>query len=685
MAQTELPAPRARKIRHELSKHGDVRIDEYYWLNDRENPEVIQYLRQENEYTKKQLADVEELQNELFKEIVGRIKQDDQTVPFPDRGYSYYVRYNEGQQYPVYCRRADQADAREQILLDVNQLAEGKPFCRVVGVEVSEDNRLLAYAVDYVGRRQFAIRIRNLETGEHLPDEIPMVNGSIEWANDNVTLFYTQNDPQTLRSYLIKRHTLGTPAEKDVVVYEEKDEEFDCRIAKSRSRQFILIICSQTLSTEVRMLSADEPHGKFAVFCPRQENHEYSVNHLDGQFLIRSNLDAPNFRLFRCSDQNHAQDFWAELIPHRDDTFLQSCVPFRDFLVLSERRNALTQLRIISTNGKQDYKLPFDEPAHVVVPAPTPDPDTAWLRYRYTSLTTPASTYEFNMNTRENRLLKQQPVLGDFDRDQYRTERKWATARDGTKIPVSIVYRKTTPINSTAPCLQYGYGSYGSSMDPSFNVSLLSLLDRGFVYAIAHVRGGQEMGRQWYEDGKLLKKKNTFTDFIDVGRFLVDNGYASNDRLYAQGGSAGGLLMGAVINLAPDLYHGVIADVPFVDVITTMLDDTIPLTTFEYDEWGNPNDKTYYDYMLSYSPYDNVDSKPYPNLLVTTGLHDSQVQYWEPAKWVARLRDHWQGDNLLLMKTNMDAGHGGASGRFDRYRDVALRFAFLLKLEGLAN
>jgi oligopeptidase B len=476
------------------------------------------------------------------------------------------------------------------------------------------------------------------------------------------------------------RHELGTPADQDVIVFEETDEEFSCGVSESRSREFILIDSEQTLSTECRYLDAADPHGEFTVFSPREKDHEYSIDHLGGSFYILSNDQAKNFRLLKVDATNHGKDQWQEVIPHRDDVLLQGFTLFDGYLVLSERKNGLVQLRIISNKGDQDFYMPFEEPAYVAGVAATPDPTTTQLRFVYTSLTTPNSTYQYDMKSGEKKLLKQQPVLGDFDSKNYRTERVWATARDGVKVPVSIVYHKDTKIDGTAPCLEYGYGSYGASMDPRFNSSILSLLDRGFVYAIAHIRGGQEMGRQWYEDGKLLKKKNTFYDFVDVGKFLIEDKYADPNRLYCRGGSAGGLLIGAVINNAPELYHGAIADVPFVDVVTTMLDDTIPLTTSEYDEWGNPNEKEYFKYMLSYSPYDQVTSTTYPNLLVTTGLHDSQVQYWEPAKWVAKMRAMKQGDNLLLLKTNMKAGHGGASGRFDRFKEVATRYAFLLKL-----
>ena len=676
-------APVAKTLPAKLTTHGIERVDNYYWLNDRENPEVIDYLNKENDYTNAMLADIKPLEENLFTEIKGRIKQDDSSVPYADRGYVYYTRFEKGEQYPIYCRKLDQKDAAEEVMLNVNELAKGHSFCNVSRMRISPDNKLAAFAVDFTGRRKYNLRFKDLTTGELLDDQVDNVTGGCVWANDSKTVFFTRKDPQTLRAYLIVRHELGTSADQDVNVYEETDEEFSCSVSQSRSREFIFIGSQQTLSTEYRYLSADDPHGEFTVFSPRQENHEYSIDHLGDTFYIRSNNNAKNFRLLTADAANHAQSQWKEVIPHRDDVLLQGFTLFDDYLVLSERKEGLVQLRIKSNDGSQDFYMPFDEPAYVASAAATPDPGTKQLRYVYTSLTTPNSVLEFNMDTREKKLLKQEEVLGDFDSNDYRTERVWATARDGVKVPVSIVYHKNTKIDGSAPCLEYGYGSYGASMDPRFNSALLSLLDRGFVYAIAHIRGGQEMGRQWYENGKLLNKMNTFNDFIDVGKFLVEKKYANPKQLYCRGGSAGGLLIGAVINLEPELYHGAIADVPFVDVVTTMLDDTIPLTTFEYDEWGNPNEKEYFEYMLSYSPYDQVSSANYPNLLVTTGLHDSQVQYWEPAKWVAKMRAKKQGDNLLLLKTNMDAGHGGASGRFDRFKLVATRYAFLLKLAGI--
>ena len=677
--------PKAAVKPKTLEIHGTKRVDNYYWLRERENPEVIAYLESENAYTDSMLADLKPVETELFEEIKGRIKQDDASVPYTDRGFSYYTRFETGKQYPIYCRRLDEAGADEEVMLNVNELAEGHSFCSVTGFNVSPNNKYAAFAVDFTGRRKYELRFKDLESGELFSESIGNISGGCVWAEDSKHVFYTKKDPGTLRAYLIMRHVLDSDVGDDVQVFEETDEEFSCGVYKSRSREYIFIASRQTLSTETRYLKADNPLGEFKVLLQRKADHEYSVNHLDDRFYIRSNDQAENFRLFSVTESDAGRARWQEMIPHRKDVYLQGFTLFDDFLVLSERKNGLVQLRIMDRNasGKTDYLMPFEEPAYVASASPTPDPSTDWLRYNYTSLTTPNSTIEFNMKTRERKLLKEQEVLGGFDRTNYRTERLWATARDGTKIPVSIVYHKNTPIDGSSPCLEYGYGSYGASMDPRFSSANLSLLDRGFVYAIAHIRGGQEMGRQWYDNGKLLKKMNTFTDFVDVGQFLIKEGFADPNRLYCRGGSAGGLLIGAVINIAPEQYHGAIADVPFVDVVTTMLDETIPLTTFEYDEWGNPNEKEYFDYMLSYSPYDQVKYQSYPHLLVTTGLHDSQVQYWEPAKWVAKLRVMKQGDSMLLLKTDMSAGHGGASGRFDRFKLVATRYAFLLKLAEL--
>ncbi|MGA7305491.1 MAG: S9 family peptidase [Rhodothermales bacterium] len=678
------PVPPVARVEPEtLRVNGDTRIDNYYWLRERDNPEVLDYLDAENAYTKAVLAPTDELQDELFQEIKGRIKQDDSTPPYRDRNYYYYTRYNQGDEYPIYCRKRGSLEAPEEIILNVNELAAGHDYFHLGGLEVSEGENILAYAYDDVGRRIYNIRFKNLETGEVLTDEIPQVTGNIAWAADNETLFYSKQNLETLRWDRIFRHKLGTPAEEDVLVYEEPDDEFYTSIVLTKSRKYLLIESDQTLSSEYRYLAADNPGGSFRVIQPREPNHEYSVDHVCDRFIIRTNLDAKNFRLMETPIARPGKENWKELIPNRADVFLQEFEVFDDYLVLTERRDGLVHLRVRSWDGSRDYQIDFGEPAYLAEVSTNLEMGSKVLRYVYESMTTPSSIYDYDMETQERTLVKEQPVLGGFDRTNYVTERVFATARDGARVPVSIVYRKGFKKDGHAPLLLYGYGSYGYSWDPYFSSSRLSLLDRGFVFAIAHIRGGEEMGRQWYEDGKLLHKKNTFTDFIDVAEFLLEEGYGDPSRLFAQGGSAGGLLIGAVVNMRPDLFKGVVADVPFVDVVTTMLDDSIPLTTNEYDEWGNPNDSTYYAYMLSYSPYDNVEAKNYPNILVTAGLHDSQVQYWEPAKWVAKLRAMKTGSNLVLLNTNMDAGHSGQSGRFRQYKEVAMEYAFLLKLAGL--
>ncbi len=688
LASAQFLPPVAEVVPRKLQEHGSERIDNYYWLKERDNPEVIEYLKAENAYTAAVMQPYKALEEKLFAEIKARIQQDDASVPYTERGYVYYTRFEEGRQYPIYCRRSDRADVPEQIMLDVNQLAEGKPYCSARGVRVSSKNDILAFATDYLGRRIYTLRFKNLTTGDMLADEIPHVTGNVVWAEDNQTVFYTRQDLETLRSFQVFRHVLGTDAAEDPLVFQEDDDTFSCYVSKSRSRKYVMINSDQTLSSECRFVNAEKPAGPWSVFAPRRRDHEYSVDHFDGYFYVRTNSQASNFRLMRVAEDDFAESQWQELIPQNEQEFLQAFSLYRGFLAVQKVVQGLPIIRIFPWSEQGNglgapHDLDFGEPTYSASIVETPDPATDWLRYDYSSLTTPDSTYQYNMRTREKQLLKQEPVLGDFHRENYQTERCWVTARDGIEVPVSMVYRKDTPLDGTAPCLLYGYGSYGSSMPASFASYRLNLIDRGFIYAIAHIRGGQELGRQWYEAGKLLKKKNTFTDFIDVGQFLVDNHYADPHRLYARGGSAGGLLVGAALTMRPDLFQGVIADVPFVDVVTTMLDDTIPLTTSEYDEWGNPHVKEYYDYMLSYSPYDNVEKTNYPNLLVTTGLHDSQVQYWEPAKWVAKLRAMKSDDNLLLLKTNMDAGHGGASGRFDRFKEVAFRQAFLLRLAGI--
>ncbi|MGH7671678.1 MAG: S9 family peptidase [Gemmatimonadales bacterium] len=668
-----------------LEAHGHVRTDEYYWLRERDNPEVIRYLEAENAHTQAVMAHTEALQERLFEEIKGRIKQTDMSVPYRQGGYFYYTRFEEGEDYPIYARKRGSLAAPEEILLDGNALAEGKPFFQVMGWQISSGEDLLAYAADTMGRRIATIRVKNLRTGALLPDVIPNVTGNIAWAEDNRTLFYTKQDPQTLRWHRIYRHVLGTDAARDELVFEETDETFSTYVFKTKSRRYVMIGSDQTLASEYRFVDAKRPAAPFRVVFPRQRGHEYDVDHFGDSFYIRTNDHAQNFRLMRTPTARPDRSTWQEVIPHRADVFLQRFEIFKDHLVVSERKDGLVRLRVRPWNGTPEHYLAFDEPAYLAYVSANPEFDTRVLRFGYTSLTTPSTIYDYDMATRARTLLKRDEILGGFDQAAYVTERLYAAARDGTRIPVSVVYRKGVERSFPAPLLLYGYGSYGSSTEATFSAERLSLLDRGFVYAIAHIRGGQELGRAWYEDGKLLKKKNTFTDFIDVADDLVRRHYTTPDRLFARGGSAGGLLIGAVINLRPDLWRGAIAGVPFVDVITTMLDASIPLTTGEYDEWGNPNDSTYYRYMLSYSPYDQVERKAYPNLLVTAGLHDSQVQYFEPAKWVARLRALRTDANRLILKTNMEAGHGGASGRYRRWRDVAFEWAFLLDLAGLAQ
>ncbi len=677
--------PVAKIVPKQLEKHGNVRTDNYYWLRERDNPEVIAYLKAENEYTQAMTAHTKELEEKIFGEFKARIRQTDISVPYLDNGYYYYQRTQEGKDYPVYCRRKGSLDAAEEVVLDVNEVGAGHKFCSVQRPDISTDTKIAAYAVDTVGRRFYTIRFKNLATGEALPDVIPDTTGNVVWANDNKTLFYAKQHPTTLRSYQIYRHTLGTGSAKDALVFEEKDETFSCHVSKTKSRKYILIDSHQTLSTEYRYLDAANPAGAFKVFLPRQRDHEYSVDHIGNDFYIRTNYKAKNFRLMKTPVTRTALAGWTEVIPHRDDVLVEGFELFKGYLAVAERKNGLVQMRIMPWSGTGEHYLDFGEPAYAVFPAENFEPDTSVLRYRYSSLTTPMTVYDYNMATREKKLLKRDEVLGGFDLLNYQTERVYATAADGVRVPISLVYRKNLRKPGENPLFIYGYGSYGITTDASFSPFVISLLDRGFVYAIAHIRGGEEMGRAWYEDGKLLKKRNTFTDFIAATEHLVREKYADPNRVFAKGGSAGGLLMGAVVNLRPDLYKGIIAAVPFVDVVTTMLDDSIPLTTAEYDEWGNPNEKKYYDYMLSYSPYDQVAAKNYPNMLVTAGLHDSQVQYWEPAKWVAKLRAMKTGDNILLLKTKMEAGHGGASARYERWRDTAFEYAFLLDLAGERN
>ncbi|MAT30394.1 MAG: oligopeptidase B [Roseibacillus sp.] len=674
--------PSAKRIPHQVvAPHGHTRDDPYYWLRNRENPDVISYLQEENDYTSHMLRETEDLQKNLFDEIVGRIVQDDSSVPYREKNYEYYRRYRKGDSYPLSCRRRV-GTKKEEIMFDIPSMAKGHKFYRHRTGELSSNEEIVAFSTDTRGRRIYTLRFKNLVTGEILSDKLEHVTGNHAWANDNKTVFYTRQDPETLRSYQVYKHVLGSPVQNDVLVFEEKDETFRCYVYKTKSGRFIVIGSSQTLSDEFLLIEADRPGDKPRIFSPRRRNLEYSIDHVDDRFLIRTNKEAPNFRLMSSPLEHTAEKNWEEVIPSRDDVYLSSVEVFRDYLVVTERRNALNRIRIRNAEG-QWHEVDFEEPAYSASLGVNVEMNTEILRFSFESMRIPDSTFDYNMRTRQKSLLKQQKVLGGFDSDNYRTERLDATAKDGTKIPISLVYHKSVKRDGTAPLYLYGYGSYGSSMSAGFRSTMLSLINRGFVYAIAHVRGGQEHGRRWYEDGKLMKKKNTFTDFIDCAEHLAKEQYADPDRLFAGGGSAGGLLIGAVANMRPNLFRGLIADVPFVDVVTTMLDDTIPLTTFEYDEWGNPSEEKAYHYMLSYSPYDNVATVDYPALLILAGLHDSQVQYWEPAKWAARLRHRSTGNNLLLLKTDMTAGHGGASGRFDRFRDTALEHAFLLKLSEL--
>ena len=678
-------APDAAKKPHEVkAPFGATRNDDYYWLrdDDRKNPEMLAYLNAENAYADAVLAPTKPLQEKLYNEIVGRIKQDDASVPYRERGYWYYTRFETGKDYPIHARRKGSMEAPEEVLLDVNAMAEGKGYFSVGDAQVSQDNKLLAWADDAVGRRQYVIRFKNLETGELYPDAISGVSANVVWADDNKTLFYVENDPETLLTVRVKSHVLGTPVSADKLVYEEKDDSFYMGIGRSRDDQFICISVESTVSSEQRCASASDP-SRFAVLAPRERDVEYSADHLDGRWVIRTNWKAKNFRIMTAPSGSTSREEWKDWVAHSDEVYIEGFELFDGFTAVSERSNGLERLRLLRASGKEEY-VKADEPAYSMGLDVNSEHDTPWLRYSYTSMTTPATTYELNVDTGERKQLKQQPVIG-YDPGKYATERLWATARDGTKVPVSLVYKKGFQKNGKGALFQYAYGSYGSSTDPGFNSTIVSLLDRGVVYAIAHIRGGQEMGRDWYDNGKLLHKKNTFTDFIDVTDALVKQGYAAPDRVAASGGSAGGLLMGAIANMAPEKYRVIVSQVPFVDVVTTMLDPSIPLTTNEYDEWGNPEKKEYYDYILTYSPYDNISKQAYPAIFVGTGLWDSQVQYWEPAKYVAKLRDENTGTLPLLFRVNMEAGHGGKSGRFRRYREAAEYYAFVLDQLGVAE
>lgn len=685
-----IKAPVALQQPHDRILFDDTVRDNYYWLNDyfKKGPDstrAVDYLRAENNYLDTIMQGTKTFQDKLFSEMKARIKEKDEEPPAFKDGYYYYTRREKGEQYFKYCRRKGKLDAAEEILLDVDKMAQGHPFYNVGAMEVSPDGRLLAFSVDTVSRRQYDIYIKDLATGSLYKEIIPGTSGQSAWASDDRTIFYTRNNPVTLLTEKIVRHHLKTDPATDKVVYEEKDNSNYIRVHRSRSGKYLFITSEGTLSSEVRFLDAARPDGSFRVFQPRMKEVLYEIDHQGDRFLIVTNWKAKNFRLMEASLTHTDSAQWKEVIPHRPDVLVEDLEVFKDWIVVTERKNGLIQLRVRNIPTGQEHYLDFGEPTYLAYTASNPDYNSSTLRYQFTSLVTPSSTYDYTMNTREKRLVKQQQVLGGYNPSNYAEERIYATAKDGTKIPVSVVYKKGFQKNGSAPLLLYGYGSYGYSTDATFNSARLSLLDRGFAFAIAHIRGGQEMGRSWYEDGKMMKKKNTFTDFIDCAHYLVDQQYTSPSHLYANGGSAGGLLMGAITNMSPELWHGVIADVPFVDVVNTMLDESIPLTTNEFDEWGNPRQKEAYLYMKSYSPYENVQKKKYPNLLVTTGLHDSQVQYFEPAKWVAKMRSMKTDSNILLLHTNMDYGHGGASGRFDYLKEEAMDDAFLFTLEGITQ
>jgi len=677
--------PKALKKPITLEMHNDSRVDNYYWMNHRENPEVIDYLKAENTYCDDMTQHTKAFASDLFEEMKARIKEDDESVPYKFNGYWYITKYNKGKDYPIYLRKKEHLDAPEELLFDCNEMAKGHSYFKLVGMSISMDNTKVAFGVDYNGRRQYTIQVKNLETHEIYKDKIENTTGASSWANDNTTLFYTKRDAQTLRAYQIYRHELGNT--KDELIFEEADDTFNLHIYKTKSRAFLIIGCHSTLTNEYYYLDADTPQGTFNKFQERIRGLEYDIYHFEDYFYMVTNKDkAFNFKLMRTPISNTNIEQWEEVIPHRDDVLLEGVDIFKEFLVLSERSNGLNKIRIRRWDQTADYYIPFSSETYMAFTSINVDFDTELLRYNYNALTTPPSVIEYNMRTMTSKILKEKEVLDEnFDKDNYESQRLWAKGHDGVEIPISLVYKKGIKKDGKNPLLLYGYGSYGATIDPHFSSVRLSLLDRGFIFAIAHIRGSEYLGRNWYENGKLLHKKNTFKDFISCSIHLIKEEFTSSEHLYAMGGSAGGLLIGAVINQAPELYKGVIAAVPFVDVVTTMLDDSIPLTTGEYDEWGNPNDPLYYNYMKSYSPYDNVKAQDYPNIFITTGFYDSQVQYWEPAKWVAKLRELKTDNNKLLFKTNMDAGHSGASGRFESLKEDAEEYAFLLELEGITS
>ena len=674
-------APKAKKIEKLLEIHNDKRNDPYFWMNERENPEVIKYLADENDYTDFVMKETEDLQNDLYEEMKARYKKDDESLPYFFNQYWYIVRYEDGKEYPIFSRKFQTLENEEEILLDANILAEGNEYFDIGSISISVNNDILSFSTDIVGRRIYKIFFKNLKTGEIYKDEINNTTGKAVWSSDNNYVFYIRKD-ESLRAFQIHRHELGTETEKDILIFHEEDETFDVNVYKTKTLDYIFISSSSTNEDEHRFIPANDVFADWKIIQERTEDLEYSVEHYQDDFYIVTNADdATNFKIVKTKVENPAIENWEDFIPHRENVLLEGFEIFSDYFVLEERESGLLQIKIIESKTGDSHYLPFSDPTYTAYIGTNMEFETEKLRFGYTSLTKPASTFEYDMKEKTTKLLKEQEVLGGkFNKENYISERIWATARDGKQVPISLVYHKDTLKSENTPLLLYGYGSYGHTVDASFSSTRLSLLDRGYIFAIAHIRGGEYLGREWYEDGKMLHKKNTFFDFIDAAKHLISENYTSPKHLYAMGGSAGGLLVGAVMNYNPELFNGIVAQVPFVDVVSTMLDDTIPLTTGEYDEWGNPNEKEYYDYMKSYSPYDNIEAKNYPNILITTGFHDSQVQYWEPAKWTAKLRELKTDDNILIFKTDMSSGHGGASGRFESLKEIALEYAFLLEI-----
>ena len=681
MKKNEIIEPRAEKINKIMTMHNHERIDEFYWLNERGNPKVIDYLNSENDYRNSYMEDYKGLENELFEEIKSRIKEDDSSVPYLDNGYYYYTRFEKGKQYPIYCRKKDNLKNDEEILIDVNKMSQGHEYFRIGGIDISPNNKIMAYSVDTISRRLYTVHFKNLETGEKNTHTISNTSGGVSWANDNMTLFYNQKNTKTLRTEKVMRHSFNQN-QKDEEVYFEKDDEFNLYSYKSKSGKYIIIVSGKTISDEIRFLNANEPNGDFKIFQKRVDGLEYSIDHLNDKWYVRTNInDSKNFKLMVCDEDKTSSDNWKEFIKHRKNVLLEGVEVFNDFFVITERENGQRRFNVISNKDGKSHYIDFEEEVFSAYSSVNSEINSKTFRYGYSSMTTPNSTIEYNLIKKTKTVLKEAEILGGtFDKNNYESMLVWADARDGKKVPISLVFRKDTYKKGKNPLLLYGYGSYGSTNSAGFSSVRLSLLDRGFVYAIAHIRGSQYLGREWYEDGKMFNKKNTFWDFIDSAKYLGNNSYVDRDQIFAMGGSAGGLLMGAIANMEPEVFKGIVAAVPFVDVVTTMLDETIPLTTFEFDEWGDPKDEDSYYYMLSYSPYDQVEEKDYPAIFITTGYHDSQVQYFEPAKWIARLRDKRTNKEPLLMYCNMDAGHGGASGRFEAYKETAMEYAFLISL-----